>query len=669
MVSPPDAHDNAVHGAVSGQLVQARNIHGGVTINVPPAPPAPLSDVSLDPPRLATAVRGRDELLAELGAAMEVGAPVPHVLTGPGGFGKTTVAAALAEQARADGWTVFWVRPGSVAASMLEAAVEVGGSRAEADRVRPTRRQAARWVWRHLDNAPRPWLLVIDNADRPEELDPENRPGDQLGWMRASPGGFVLVTSRVDDPAQWAPARVHRIGQLDGDAATGALSDHAGLVGLPGARALAERLGGVPLALFLAGRILATHQVLFPDARALLHGLDQGVSKLDELAAPLVSGGDTERTLLSGVWELSLRLVSENEPKAAVLLRLLSVLGPFASEIPLRRLPITELGAGVLGRLSEAELARLVNALVVHGLISVVSPQGETALRLHPLVSETVRARFGESDLPLVEEAERLLALQRDHDLGFELRAQSTVTDLYLRLRFRADPAVIDSIVSGARSLMLLNFTDEALSVLEPAVEEAVGALGASHPATLRAQHAVGDVFRAQEQIEEAEAVYRAVHRVREESLGPTHPETLTTRHQLALMAGLRGDLDTAEEGFRAVWEALAEAAPEDHTTSLQALENLAYVRMLRGDLEAAEEGFRHVLRVRREVLGSRHPVTVSSEFYVARNAFERGDHTRAEKGFGRAFRERVRILGEDHPTTQAAREWWEKAQRRLREG
>ncbi|WP_435111502.1 tetratricopeptide repeat protein [Nocardiopsis synnemataformans] len=672
MTSPPGAHGNASSGAVHGQLLQVRDIHGGVTLQAPAPAPPPLADVSLDPPRLATAVRGREELLEALGGAMETGAPVPHVLTGPGGFGKTTVAAALADRARRDGWTVFWVRPGSVAASMVEAAVEVGGPRQEAEQVKGARRQAARWVWRHLDAAARPWLLVIDNADRPEELDPENRPGDQLGWMRASPGGFVLVTSRVDDPAQWAPARVHRIGELEGSAASEALADHAGAGGsaeLAGAEELARRLGGVPLALSLAGRILATHRVLFPDAYALLARLGEGVVALDELAAPLVGGAEAERKLLSGVWELSLRLVEEREPRAVPLLKLLAVLGPDASEVPLRRLPLSELDGGVLGSLTDADMARAVNALVVHGLVSVVSPQGETALRLHPLVSETVRAGLVEADLGLVDEAERLLGWQRDRDLGFELRAHDAVTRLYLRLCSRVDPAVVDSVVSGARSLTLLSLTDEALGILENAVTEAVEVLGHSHPATLRARHALGDALRAQERIEEAEEVYRSVYRDREAALGPAHPETLSTRHQVALMAGLRGDLDTAEEGFRAIWEAHACPGWKEHPTALEALQNLAYIRMLGGDTEAAERDFRRVRRAQAHLLGERHPKTVMADYYLARTASVRGDHATAVELFGHVVEARTSALGEDHPDTALAREHREESLRQLNEG
>ncbi|WP_017570958.1 tetratricopeptide repeat protein [Nocardiopsis halotolerans] len=678
MAPPPDAHDNTSSGAVHGQLLQVRDIHGGVTLHAPPAAPPPPADVSLDPPRLATAVRGREELLEALSGAMEAGAPVPYVLTGPGGFGKTTVAAALAERARRDGWTVFWVRPGSVASSMVEAAVELGGSRQEAEQVKGTRHQAARWVWRHLDAAPRPWLLVIDNADRPEELDPENRPGDQLGWMRASPGGFVLVTSRVDDTAQWAPARVHRIGELEGPAAAEALADHAGtgvVAELAGAEELAGRLGGVPLALSLAGRILATHRVLFPDAHALLDRLGGGIGALDALAAPFVTGGDVERRLLSGVWELSLRLVEEREPGAVPLLRLLSVLSGDGREIPLRRLPVSRMGGDPLGFTEEAELARAVNSLVVQGLVTVVTANGETALRIHPLVSETVRAGFTTADLPLLEEAEELLTWQQDHDPLVEVGAHINILGVRTQLRPDGLPTIDANAGSLVRSLMEnsgrinrqlihLGFTEwahEQATQLWGAAEESYGP---AHPLTLRARHHRAEARLNQGLVDEAEAEYLALLELNETHHGPDHENTLDSRFQLALIAIRREDWDTASEEFRAVrdrWRHLS--GPED-PRALAAWENLAYAAMRRGDPVSAGREFHEVRTIRARTMGERHPLTAQADYYLGRAAFESGDPEAARGWFEACLKVREQALGRDHPDTERTREWRDRAAR-----
>ncbi|KOX22241.1 tetratricopeptide repeat protein [Nocardiopsis sp. NRRL B-16309] len=659
MASPPDAHDNAVHGAVSGQLVQARDIHGGVTINVPSPPPAPvpLSDVSLDLPRLATAVRGRDELLDTLGAAMAVGAPVPHILTGPGGFGKTTVAAALAERARADGWTVFWVRPGNVAASMLEAAVEAGGSRAEAEQVRPTRRQAARWVWRHLDQAPRPWLLVIDNADRPEELDPENRPGDQLGWMRASPGGFVLVTSRVDDPAQWAPAHVHRIGELGREAATTALTDHAGAVDLPGADELADRLGGVPLAVFLAGRILATHQVLFPDARALLARLDQDVSALDALAAPLVTGGDTERRLLSGVWELSLRLVTEHDVNAAPLLRLLSVLGSEGSPVPLRRLPVSDLADNPFDALDEVAMAHALNALVVHGLVTLTTSLEERALRLHPLVSESVRAGMTDDDLPLLDVAERLLSREFGNDPALERAGYTVLHDLNTRLRPHHPQAALDTLVSVAHAQIRLGQRNAARAILRTALEGARDRLGADHPTTFRARHLLAESRLYQGHIDEAERALRALVADKEAALGSDAPSTLDTRYLVTLAVGRREDWNAVVDESRRLLADRVRVSGDEHPQTLFVKEGLAYALFRTGDADTALREMRAVRAARVRTVGEHHERTRQVDLYLAVIARDMGDHAAARRLCERLLDHWLPKLGPEHQDTVFVRE------------
>lgn len=388
---------NTTRGTVHGQLLQARDIHNATLASAPDAgvPGTTVPGLSLGPPFPATAVRGRTRLLEELSTAMDSGGMSPHVLTGPGGFGKTTVAAALAEHARDRGRRVFWVRSCDVAAGLLEAAVETGGERSEAEEVRDSPRRAARWVWQHLDRSPEPWLLVFDNADRPEELGPQHRPGEQAGLLRSSQAGFVLVTSRVDDAALWAPAQVHTVVELDNAAAGAALADHAGEEALPGAEELAERLGGVPLALALAGRILATHRMLFPDARALRKRLDEdGATQLDSLAEPLLTGPDARRLLLSGVWQLSLELVARQEPQAPSLLRLLAILGGEGTPVPLRRLVPEILRNEPLCLSDEAECVRVVNTLAVHGLVSIVRREKDTELHLHPLVSEAARVRM-----------------------------------------------------------------------------------------------------------------------------------------------------------------------------------------------------------------------------------------------------------------------------------
>lgn len=674
MASPPEAH-NAAHGHVYGQLLQVRDVHGDVTVNTPQAPPE-VADVSLDPPRLATAVRGRAELLTTLRAAMVRGAPAPHVLTGPGGFGKTTVAAALAEHARAKGWTVFWVRPNSIGPSMLEAAIELGGSRQEAEGVKDVPRQAARWAWRHLDSATRPWLLVIDNADRPEELDPEHRPGQQRGWMRSSPGGFVLVTSRMDDPALWAPATLHRLRALEPADAAVTLADHAGVGELPGATELAERLAGVPLALSLAGRILATHQVLFPDAWALLDRLEDDVTRLDELAGPQADEAGGGRGLLSGVWDLSLRLLAEQHPHAVPLLRVLSLLGTQGQAVPLRRLPLSELAGGVLddpeNPLDEVSFSQGVNALVTHGLVRVVPRGGERALLLHPLVAETTLSGLEEKDTPLLDQVEALLHGQSEHDPLWETFAHSTLLDQRARRLppdrefFDGPAASIEPLFSAthlrfSRLLILTGRREEAEMLVDKSVSFTSRVFGPFHETTLQRRHQFAEVRLDMGRTEEAETEYRELVELGRIHHGPEHEVTLEARFMLALIALRREEWEEAAGGFRVVMEAGENGSDPENRRVLLARENLAYLSMRRGDHSTAEREFLAIRQIRSRDLGEHHFLTAQADYYLGRVAFEAGEHAKAREPFARCLAVRERALGTDHPDTDRVREWLDR--------
>lgn len=645
MATPPDAH-NHVHGDLHGYLLQARDIHGSVTVNATRALPE-IADVSLDPPRLATAVRGRDGLLRRLLEAMVPGAPVPHVLTGPGGFGKTTVAAALAEHARAEGWSVFWVRSDAIMPSMLEVAIELGGSREEAAQVGNAPRRAARWAWRHLDSAPRPWLLVVDNADRPEELDPEHRPGEQRGWIRASPGGFALVTSRVDDPALWAPGIVHRIAALTDEDATTALADHAGVSGLPHGDALAARLGGVPLALSLAGRILATHGILFPDAGSLLSHLDGDISRMDELASPLGSGD--ERGRLSGIWELSLRLVGEQHPLAAPLLRKLSLLGSRDRVVPLWRVSVSAS--------DPAGFARAVNALVVHGLIRAEREHGEVELRLHPLIAETVVAGLEEDDIPLILEVERLLREQGDRDPLFELGVHATLRDLADRLSALDRGFLVRVLLAEAPALLRSGRYAAAQASAESARRLAQEAWGSDDPLALQARHLIAEAWLFQDRVAEAEREYLDLLADRERVLGPEEPRTLDTRFQIALVKGVREQWEQAREEHREILAARLRVQGPDATETLDSMDALGYAALRSGDLDTAERLFEEVHEIRLRTLGAFHRQTLNADYKRGLVALRRGTDARARRIFQHVLDLRTRTLGSDHPQTRLVRE------------
>ena len=124
---------------------------------------------------------------------------------------------------------------------------------------------AADVIWQRLADKREPWMLVIDNADDPQMLAGAGSClAEGRGWLRPVTGeiGMVLVTSRDGSPASWGSwSRRYRLEMLPADTAAAVLADHAGdhpgLGGEQDARLLAARLGGLPLALKIAGSYLA----------------------------------------------------------------------------------------------------------------------------------------------------------------------------------------------------------------------------------------------------------------------------------------------------------------------------------------------------------------------------------------------------------------------------
>jgi hypothetical protein len=119
---------------------------------------------------------------------------------------------------------------------------------------------------------------------------------------------MVIVTSRIKDPGVWGPRVVLReLRPLDEASAGMVLTDLAPRIADPGgtsARSLGARLGGLPLALHLAGTYLASPFARwrsFADYGQALDspGLPAALTVLDE---PSAKARDT----LDRTWDLSL---------------------------------------------------------------------------------------------------------------------------------------------------------------------------------------------------------------------------------------------------------------------------------------------------------------------------------------------------------------------------
>ncbi|KPI04880.1 hypothetical protein OK074_4544 [Actinobacteria bacterium OK074] len=679
--SPGGSVNNRVVGPVDGQLIQAGEI-ANLTINnyaydtAAPGRDQNPSDVSIAVPEdlVEHGIHGRGPLLDVLRDRVRTtGGRL--VLHGPGGCGKTTVAYALARELGEER-TVWWIdatTQQSLLAGLREVTVQAGAPREEVHAVWRHGDSAKDLLWRTLHRpGARPWVLVVDNADEPKLLD---------GWIREpGAGNTVLVTSRDQRPKEWwRTTELLPVAPLSAADGAGILLELAPDAGhLAEAEALAERLGGLPLALMLVGSFLseANDGPVLPEARTPRSYAEYSAA-LDSAFPHAISvlAQDRElgyRQLLTHTWELSLDLLETRGVRAArPLLRLLSFFSP--SPVPTAVLKASVLGGDEpFPDLDAAQLASAVKGLIGFGLLQHQRDGSPSAavdsLSLHPLIGEVTR-----NQPAAVEQAEqyysaRTLALYaRAAELDPADPDNWPAWRLLLPHCSVADIAGEGTPEEWLRLLAALAFRtaefcrhtglwqtaehhlDESLDCLrglaEPPMEELLATLY---------RHAY--IKREMGLYREAEQEFRLVLRIAEPFKGPAHQNTLAVRIELARTLAEHGNLPAAESELLSAVAAMEQALGPEHEITLAARHELARVLRNLGKLDDAEAEFRGLCAGTERALGARHPLTLAARHELAYLLYELGDLAAARAEMSEVLGAETDLQGPDHPSTLVTR-------------
>ncbi|MET9578932.1 tetratricopeptide repeat protein [Streptomyces massasporeus] len=651
----------------------------------------PAGQVSITPRQLAYPVRGRQRIIESLLAAPY---GTVHVVCGTGGSGKTTVALAVATEARSRGtevWQLSAVDATTFEAHLRALAVRLGVG---LERLRlawsGSAGDAPDLVWEALERRTQPWLLVIDNADDLGLLaGAGGHVEDGSGWIRRpAASGRLLITSRNQNPEAWGVwVRLHPLDVLSCRAATDMLLDRAPKAGAEAqAAALAGRLGHLPLLLHQAGLYLSR-----VDRNPPWPGIPRCPRTFGEfritfgahlnqlLDSSTGQPSHLPRQRATATWEVTLDLLARQQlGHARPVLRLLAHFGD--APIPYTEvLPCTALHTSRLFRFEPgADLQQAINALAEYALVTPQTadshardPVGYT-VTLHPLLAEITRqldeVRQHRGDyLALVARGLHDGAARHDPrnpaDWPFRHLATAHVHRL---LEQMADEAG-----GGDSGPDLETVTVTALACSEYTRDAGRYGLGRDTVdrvttvcASLRSDSRTALKLRFERarltdlagDIVAAESEYRALLDSQRQVLHDADPDTLWTQHALAHVLGRRGDLDGAEAEYRAVLAGRTRILGTDHIDTLWARHNLAWIAGQRYDLTAAEAEYRAVLKDRLRTLGADHPHTLYTRHAVAWVLQRRGDLAAAEAEFRAVLEDRSRTLGPDHPHTLQTR-------------
>lgn len=712
---------NTLSGGRVGSLVQAQYV-GAVYAAGSRAVPAELAEATVAPPwgeRAGRRLRGREELLRRL--MDTVGDPRSgqvQVLHGLGGVGKTSLALEVAHRFRALGrgaqdgsGGVWWLQAHD--ADRLTAGLRAVAAQLGAGPDVLARGRLADWLWQRLSGLPGHWLLVLDNADELAVLDGPGRLASGTGWVRPHDArrGLVVVTTRDPDPISWGRhPRFHAVPVLSTQEGARVLTDRAGpRAGSPGeAASLAERLGGLPLALDTAGRYLAAvhdRPSMFrspgePETYASYRAaLDRG--------SPLIDGEGT----LAGIWNMSLKLIEARDHRhARPLLRLLASFAP--APLPVELLDPTHVArheefAGASGE----ELWDTLAAFVSLGLVLQDStqhpdapdtPPGIAAVTLHPLVHDghqhpdfrllaiglldeyAVRTGPPESPetwphwialAPHVQNAldaasgdeEQLVALQRPVMLtarglgaGRQALLAGSVLEPLLAMLQRVRTADHPDILDAQLELALVHHAQghhtRARRAYDTVLDAQKRTIGLDHPQALGTRHRLARVLRDQGLRGEARRAYESLLPDCQRVLGREHPDTLTVHNGLALVLHDQGLHGEARRSYEAVLAVQERVLGPDHQDALRTRHSLARVLHDQGHYGRARRQYEAVLAAQQSALGTEHPHTLNTRHNLARLLHDQGHPDRARDHYEAALLVWEGNWGQDNPGTLATK-------------
>ncbi len=480
-------------------------------------------------------------------------------------------------------------------------------------------------------------LIVFDNLEDLQTV------ADYLPEPQAEP--HILVTSRVEQPG-FTPVPLDLLNE---ELSLKLLLQEAGKepeeeAGWQAAREIAEALGGLPLALELAGAYLRHRSVGWRPYRDLLQ-----YNLKAALPGRFLTGSFTRHEAdLYSTLKIDEEVFAE-EPRLREILDLLTWSGPAPmGQSLLSALLDVQNPTELTGALSLGVALRLLlktpetESYAVHRLVREVRREN-MPLAEHLDWGNSICQRIGNwfqerrqnfADLPQFEaEIDHLRAWQ-DHALHHAPQHASRLTWLqayphYHRGRYQEAKEGVEK-------------AEELFEQVQPEDSQlkahVLNDLGTTY-------FLLGDYQRGLEHYEKALAIQQEV-------LGERHPDTATSLNNLGSVYGNLGKYEQALEHHKKALAIQQEVLGERHPDTATSLNNLGSVYSSLGKYEQALEHHKKALTIRQEVLGERHPDIAMSFNNLGSVYSSLGKHDHALEYVEQALRLHRELLGDQHPDT-----------------
>jgi nucleoside phosphorylase/Tfp pilus assembly protein PilF len=576
---------------------------------------------------------GREEELAALEAALAAtgnsALTQPATVHGLGGVGKTLLVIEFAYRHAADYADVLWLaaeNPTVLASSLADLAREL----ALPEAVEPDQgvRTDAVLRWLGSPQAGR-WLLVFDNAERREDLEP---------YVPRRHAGHVLITSRNPE---WTPlAQPVKVRKLPRPESIELL--HKGLEVGEEAEAdrLADALGDLPLALAQAAAFVRETGCTFADYRERFQTRGAAFDR----AQPAEPGyGRTVAVTL----ELALDLLREGGSAPSPAEELLARCAFYAPDrIPrdllAEDLPDEPMLDAAIRMLRGCALVETdAGTVTVHRLVQRVvkerlSPEKQGEYAEHAVQKLSARFPGNPDDVKTWSECRKWLdhALQAiDHAAAQDSAA-------------RASGALLNQV---GIYLTANNTLGKAEEVLVRALRIMEATNGPDHPEVAIVLTNLGAVAREQGSLPEARRLLERALRIEEEASEPSHGEVARTLTNLGLVARDERHLAEARWFLERALRIEEAVYKPDHPKIARTLTDLGLVVRDQGNLAEARRLLERALRIEEAAYGSNHPEVARTLTNFGVVAHAQGELTEARRLLERALQIFEAAYGPDH--------------------
>ena len=613
---------------------------------------------------------------------------LPQALQGLGGVGKTAVAIEYAWLYGSEYDLVCWIRADQtplIRASLASLARHLGLGAPSVSGMEQTTTDVLDALRR--GEPYRRWLLIFDNADQPEDLQPfiPGGPGDVLITSRNHRWGSIVDTIALDvferaESIQFLLKRVpKRLAEAD-------------------ANQLSEALGDLPLALEQAGAVLNEGLMAVSTYLQLLQEEERIAEILSKGSAPAYP------TSMTAAWRISVAQLNRHSPEALELLRCCAFLGPEPIPREVFKLGPEESQTGV-GALMADPIA-LATAISWLGRFALAKMDGSPYITVHRLIQALLRA---ELDLTAQgryrQDAHAILAAgapgnptdaqnwPRYRDLVAHVGSETTdlahcqmpehrtfaldvVRYLYVsgdlvscrafaerfieqwtRDSGSTDPHVLDANRHLGNALRELGQAADAYRVIETTLRHAEESLGAENHLSLHLRNAFGADLRARGEFAEALKLDMDTLALHTRVFGAADPQTWRVMNNLALDYGLNSRYDEARELHKDVYVRQRDATSGVSSTErLNSLTGLARAVRLGGNFTQARDIGRDARSYSLHELGPEHYLTLRAaiDLSIAMRRIP-SDYDEALELADAMLAQCRSRRGEKHPDTMAA--------------